>query len=171
MNDVRRKFRFRNLRHPRVLLLLAITLTIFAHQLHTRLTRTEVDFHLARLDYLRTGPFLKPRTTRAWFSADAARYLQWTTRQWLANQPDTYDHWINALETEQQALITLGHYQRLWLTLPATNALYTITPTTRELLPPFTLHHHDGRPAEISVTARPDQIYQLTAALASLPRD
>jgi hypothetical protein len=166
-----RKFQFRNLRHRRALALTVLTLTILAHQLHTRLTRTEIDSHLARLEYLRTGPFLKPRSARAWFSHDAARYLQWTTRQWLANQPDTFDHWINALESEQQALVTLGHYQRLWLNLPATNALAKLTPPPREILPRFTLHYHNGRPTQIRVTARPDQIHQLTAALASLPRE
>ena len=128
-----------------------------------------VDRHLARLDYLRQGPFLKPRNLREWVSTSGARFIHWNVTQRIRGEPTSYDYWGDELEKERQTLVDLHYYDLAWICLPRGCSVgdprlkNTAIARTR-----FTIHGDSRRPFEIRVTARPDEIREFTAALSRI---
>lgn len=124
--------------------------------------RSSVAHHLNRLESLRHGPFLAPRTLRDWF--------RWDTIQWLWQGQPTYNNWMDALESEQQALIKLGYYERRWIWVPTRwNDLQhpTLKGTTVGKTR-FAICGDRARPDEVRVTARPRDIDEYAQRLRTL---
>jgi hypothetical protein len=152
---------------------LILLVTVFALALTTlSFTRAKgpVHHHLARLNYLREGPFLKPRSFREWFSLAGARFVHWNITQRICGEPTSYIYWGDELEKERQTLVALHYYDLAWIRLPhgcsLSDARLKNTAVARTR---FTTHGDMRRPAEIRVTARPEEIREFAAAISAVP--
>lgn len=155
----------RSKRRILVVLVFALTLAV----LYFARGNGPVDRHLARLDYLRQGPYLKPRSAREWVSMSGPRFIYWNFSQRIRGEPTTYDYWIDELEKERQTLVALHYYDLAWIRIPCGCSLddrrlqNTAVGRTR-----FTTHGDLRRPAEVCVTARPDEIREFADALSTI---
>jgi hypothetical protein len=166
MNLRRRTLRFSRSRR-RILVAIVFALTLAA--LYFTRANGPVDRHLARLDYLRQGPFLKPRTFRQWVSFSGARFVHWNITQRMRGEPTSFIYWGDELEKERQTLVALHYYDLAWICMPRGCSVgdprlkNTAVGRTR-----YTIHGDSGRPYEIRVTARPEEIREFAAAVSTI---
>jgi hypothetical protein len=107
--------------------------------------------HVQRLALLRQGPLRPPQR-----ASDLFRTVPWL----LSGRP-TFQEWGDRLEAEQQALISLGYYERRWVPWrdanPQWESAFTNAVVWRTR---YCLHGDSKRLGEIRVTARPDDVLE-----------